>query len=137
MFPAIGSIVFLLSLSTVVTSNIVRVNRSPITFPIARRVNLTGIYNLVQHDQTRAKLLRTQGVAKASGGLRVDAAVINSPATNLAVDYVASIGIGIPPTFCKSQLSSPLNFLSSVLRFAYRGYWKVCLSAAKLFKYSE
>ena len=90
------------------TGDILRANRSPITFPVARRVNLTNIRNLVKHDQSRAKLLKAHGAAKASG-LIVRSGVISSPAENQAVSYVASVGIGIPATDCKWQLNSPLN----------------------------
>jgi cathepsin E len=109
MIPATWFIVLILSLSSFVTGNILRAKRSPITFPVAKRVNLTGIHNLVQHDQTRAKLLKAQGAAKTSG-LNVDNdAVISSPAINEGVSYVASVGIGSPATTCKWQLNSPLN----------------------------
>lgn len=115
MFPATWFIVLIFSLTSSVTGNIVRANRSPITFPVARRIHLTSIRNLVQHDQTRAKLLKTQGVAKTSGLIVHNNAVINSPADNRAVSYVASVGIGIPATFCKWQLNSPFDESYSIL----------------------
>ena len=105
MFPATWLIVLVFSLISSVTGNILRANRSPISFPIAKRVNLTSIHNLVRHDQTRAKLLKTQGAAKASGLIvHNDRAVINSPADNQAISYVAAVGIGSPATTCKWQL---------------------------------
>lgn len=104
MFPTTSFIVVLIfSLTSTVTGNIVRANRSPITFPLAKRVNLTSIQNLVRNDQARAKLFKAQGAAKTSG-LNVDA-VINSPVENQAVSYVATVGIGIPATDCKSRLN--------------------------------
>ena len=130
MFPAAWFIILIFSLAFAATGNIARVNKSPITLPLARRVNLTSIQNLVQHDQTRAKLLKAQGTAKASG-LNVDA-VINSPAENQAVSYVAPVGIGVPPTTCKSWLNSPWNvyFFIECSRFSHHRYWKVCISIA-------
>ena len=108
MFPATWFIVLFFSLTSSVAGNIVRANRSPITLPIARRINLTSIRNLPQHDQTRATLLKAQGAAKTSSLIHNDA-VINSPADNQAVSYVAPVGIGSPATTCKWQLNSPLN----------------------------
>jgi cathepsin E len=95
MFPTTWFIVVLIS-SFTVTGNIIRANRSPITFPLAKRVNLTSIHNLVRNDQARAKRLKAQGSSKASG-LNVDA-VIDSSADNLVFSYVATVGIGIPAT---------------------------------------
>lgn len=68
---------------------------------MSRRVNLTSIQHLVRHDQTRARLLKAKGAAKASGLNFHNDAVINSQADNLVVTYVASIGIGSPATTCK------------------------------------
>ena len=112
MFSATWStwfIVLIFSLTSSVTGNIVRANRSPITFPLARRVNLTSIHNLVLQDQTRAKVLKAQGAAKASGLIFHNDAVINSQVDNQAVSYVASVGIGSPATTCKWQCNSLLN----------------------------
>ena len=111
MFLSTWFIVLIVSLTgtSFVTGNILRANRSPITFPVAKRVNLTGIHNLVQHDQTRAKLLKAQGAAKASGSnLHNDAAVTSSPAVNEGVSYVASVSIGSPATACKWQIECSL-----------------------------
>lgn len=55
----------------------------------------TGTTNLVKHDQLRVKTL----VAKAQG--LEDPGVINSQATNRAVFYLASVGVGSPATYCK------------------------------------
>lgn len=110
MFHAIWFIVLIVFLTSSVTGNIIRANRSPITLPLARRVNLTSIRNLVGQDQTRAKLFKAQGAAKVSGLIvHNDRAVINSQAENQAVSYVASVGIGSPATTCKWQWNSPLN----------------------------
>ena len=132
MFPATWFIALFFSLTSSVAGNIVRANRSPITLPIARRVNLTSIRNLPQHEQTRATLLKAQGAAKASGLIHNDA-VINSPADNQAVDYVASVGIGSPATTCKCWTLRWMFFFSWCSknnRFAHRWYLKVCISVS-------
>ena len=67
---------------------------SPVTLPIARRVKETGIYNILAHDQARAKAL----ISRAQGqGKKRD--VYNVNVTNQAVTYIASVGIGCPPTY--------------------------------------
>ena len=97
MFPTTLLTTLLFALS--VAANPVLVNRSPVTLPLSRQVNLTSVHNLLRHDQDRAKALKARGAAKATG-LNIDA-VINEPVDNQAVSYIASIGVGTPPTTCK------------------------------------
>ena len=73
-----------------VAASPVLVNRSPVTLALSRLVNLTSIHNLVRHDQNRAKALK--------GDWR---GTVNEPIENQAVSYVASVGVGSPPTTCK------------------------------------
>ena len=53
--------------------------------------------NVFNQDTLRAKSLKNQG--KVRGVENRD--VINSPAENRAVSYVASVGVGSPATDCK------------------------------------
>ncbi|KAI0819363.1 acid protease [Trametes gibbosa] len=69
---------------------------SPITLPIARRLNVTGAANLVKLDQARAKTLKARPKAGAERSPR--ATIFDAPVTNQAVDYVATVGVGSPPT---------------------------------------
>ncbi|KAF8204086.1 aspartic protease [Pholiota molesta] len=94
MFPTTLLTTLLLALS--VAANPVLVDRSPVTLPISRRLNLTSVHNLVRHDQARAKALKIKGSARSSG--LDNRAVINEPVDNQAVTYVASIGVGSPAT---------------------------------------
>ena len=71
------------------------------TLPLSRRVNLTSIHNLVRHDQARAKALRARATAKATGLPLHSDAVINEQVENRGVSYIASVGVGSPPTTCK------------------------------------
>ncbi|KAF8893667.1 acid protease [Gymnopilus junonius] len=96
MFSATLLTTLLLALS--VAANPVLVNRSPVTLPLSRRVNLTSIHNLVRHDQNRAKALKLKGAAKAAGTPLSEAAVVSSQVDNQAVTYVASVGVGSPAT---------------------------------------
>jgi cathepsin E len=81
-----------------VAANPVLVNRSPVTLPLSRRVNLTSVHNLVRHDQARAKALIARATAKAAGRPFHDRAVINEQIENRAINYIASVGVGTPPT---------------------------------------
>lgn len=92
MFPT--TILTTLFLALAVAANPILINRSPISLPLSRRLNLTSIDNLLKHDQARAKSLKTAG----TGGVFQSAAVVNEPITNQAVTYVASIGVGSPAT---------------------------------------
>ncbi|TFK89413.1 acid protease [Polyporus arcularius HHB13444] len=69
---------------------------SPVTLPFARRLNFTGAANLVQHDQARAKALKT--AALTSPGKFQKAPIVDVLATNTLSDYVAMVGVGSPPT---------------------------------------
>jgi len=102
MFPTPLLTALLLAFS--VAANPVVINRSPVTLPISRRVNLTSVHNLVRHDQARAKALKAKGAAKAAGVSFHNDAVISSPADNQAVFYVATVGVGIPPTNCEQRI---------------------------------
>ena len=99
MFPTTLLTTLLFTLS--VAANPVLVNRSPVTLPLSRRVNLTSIHNLVRHDQARAKALRARATAKATGLPLHSDAVINEQVENRGVSYIASVGVGSPPTTCK------------------------------------
>ncbi|KAI9070295.1 acid protease [Trametes sanguinea] len=91
-----------LSVAAAVAAKPVVIRKSPVTLPIARRINATSAPDLLKIDQARAKVLKQQGLAagKGSASLRKTAkdAVFNLPVTNGAVDYTASVGVGTPPT---------------------------------------
>jgi cathepsin E len=96
MFPTTLLTTLILALS--VAANPVIVNRSPVTLPLARRLNLTSVHNLLRHDQTRAKFLKAKGTAAAAGLPFHSDAIISSQVDNQAVSYIASIGVGSPET---------------------------------------
>ncbi len=63
-------------------------NASPVTLPIARRLNMTGAPNLVKLDQARAKALK-EGI-KHTESTRL-ASMTDVPVMNGVVSYVASV----------------------------------------------
>ncbi|KAF8519885.1 acid protease [Hysterangium stoloniferum] len=79
----------------------VHIRDSPITLPTALRVNTTGLTNILTADRARARLFVQKAQEKAAkvqaGTLSADAA-IGIPITNEAISYIASVGIGSPPT---------------------------------------
>ena len=85
-------------LALAVAAEPITVTKSPVSLPLTRRIN-SNAQNLVQHDQARAKALKANGEAKAAGVPRQS----SSPATNEAVQYIASVGVGSPATQCKSS----------------------------------
>jgi len=92
MFPTSLLPTLLLAVA-VATATPVVVNKSRITLPISRRFNFTGTTTILQRDQTRAAALRAK--YEPSTDKR---AVISSPADNVAVVYIASVGVGSPAT---------------------------------------
>ena len=85
-----------------VSASPIVVRDSPVTFPIARRLNSTGAANILKADQARAKVLKARSQASnlASTGDEdaVLAADVDVPVTNGAVVYTASVGVGSPAT---------------------------------------
>ncbi|KAF8626022.1 hypothetical protein AX15_005112 [Amanita polypyramis BW_CC] len=83
--------VLLLSFA-VASRSVAVINESPVNLALSRHVNVTNMRNLVRHDQARAHILRERA-GKASQQ------TINEPIDNVAVTYVASIGVGSPATY--------------------------------------
>ncbi|KAH9893316.1 acid protease [Cubamyces lactineus] len=73
---------------------------TPITLPVAKRLNFTGSTKILQHDQGRARHLLTQAAGRLGTGISLSPSPEASsiPATNQLVQYVASVRIGSPPT---------------------------------------
>ena len=91
-----------LLLAIAVAANSVIVEKSLMTLPISKSVNITNVQNLLQHDQIRAKALRAKGEARATGNPLNSDDVISSQIDNLkGIHYVAAIGVGSPATTCK------------------------------------
>ncbi|KAG6864249.1 hypothetical protein C0991_011069, partial [Blastosporella zonata] len=93
------SFVSLLVLSfSLSTSNAAVIRDSSSTVPLAKRLNLSALKNLVSNDLSRAKHFRTRGQASSltgSLGLREN---YDEVVTNTGVPYTATIGVGNPPT---------------------------------------
>ncbi|KAG1834412.1 aspartic peptidase domain-containing protein [Suillus variegatus] len=93
MFPA-ASLLTTLLLALSIAASPVEVRNSPVTLPIARRLNTSGgAINLVQHDQSRAAALKSfkgdSTLSRRTGSITV---------TNDAVGYIAEVGVGSPAT---------------------------------------
>ena len=73
------------------------VDGSPLTLPFVRKLNTTGLANILQHDQARARAIVSASKSRSTSGKR--AQVFNVPITDEAVEYIANVGIGTPPTF--------------------------------------
>ena len=91
----------------------------------------TSTTKLVKHDRLRVNNMK----AGKARGLKNRAGIISSPATNdYVVSYVASVGVGDPPTNCKwlQRLVADFTFLtgSSFHRQTYRWHGKVSGSYA-------
>ena len=102
MFPTASLTAFLLLTVSVVANPIV-VRKSPVSLSFGRHFNITGAYDIVQKDQTRAKNHVSVSKVKESGTLRADA-VVGVGMTNVAITYVASVGVGSPATDCELTL---------------------------------
>ncbi|KAG2350726.1 acid protease [Suillus weaverae] len=92
MFPA-ASLLTILLLALSIAGSPFEVGNSPITLPIARRLNTSGgTINLLQHDQARAAALKDHSISTH------DRRAGSIPVTNNAVTYIAAVGVGSPAT---------------------------------------
>ncbi|OAX36292.1 acid protease [Rhizopogon vinicolor AM-OR11-026] len=88
-----ASLLTTLLVAVSIAASPVEIRDSPVTLPMARKLNLQGgTVNLLQHDQARATALKD----RATSGL--DRRTGSAPITNEAVSYIAQVGIGSPPT---------------------------------------
>ncbi|SRR6266576_1567821 len=97
-----------LLLAIVVAANPVPTLDSHVKLSLSRHLNVTGVLNILKHDQARARHL----VAKATGQLDLQSAATSVPITNDAVIYAAAVAVGNPATTCTfndPQTSAVLN----------------------------
>ncbi|KAG6886398.1 hypothetical protein C0992_004255 [Termitomyces sp. T32_za158] len=80
-----------------VSANPIAVRESQAKLPLARRLNVTSVHNLLRHDVARAKFLRASAEAKLSGASDFHTRqVIDEQVDSQAVSYIAPIGVGSP-----------------------------------------
>ncbi|KAG1765088.1 aspartic peptidase domain-containing protein [Suillus occidentalis] len=89
MFP-VASLLTILILPLFIAGSAIEIGNSPITLPIARRLNISdGPISLLQHDKARVAALKNSFSSGHAG---------STPLTNSAVGYVAAVQIGSPAT---------------------------------------
>ena len=100
IFPTTILTALLLAL-TVAADLAVQVRNSPITLPFSKRINITSTRNLLQNDRKRAMALKAPAKAIQGDELTVEeTAIVNQPVEDQVVRYIASVGVGSPPTYC-------------------------------------
>ncbi len=99
MLARLSLLLALTTAAVTVAAKPIVIRDSPITLPIARRFNLTGVPSILKQDQARAKVLKARSQGQGKGASPKKAAVFPVDATNQAVDYTVSVGVGTPPTF--------------------------------------
>ncbi|RDX52328.1 acid protease [Lentinus brumalis] len=99
MLARLSLLLALTTAAITVAAKPIVIRDSPITLPIARRFNLTGVPSILKQDQARAKVLKARSQGQGKGASPKKAAVFPVDATNQAVDYTVSVGVGTPPTF--------------------------------------
>ncbi|KAG1899649.1 aspartic peptidase domain-containing protein [Suillus fuscotomentosus] len=89
MFPA-ASLLTIIPLALSITASPVEVVNSPITLPIARRLNVSnGAINLLQQDRHRMATLKDPTLRRSGH---------STPVTNAGNGYLIAVGVGSPPT---------------------------------------
>ena len=84
-------------LANAVAANPIVVRDGLISLPIARFVNASGPQDLDRRDQERARGFQKRGGSTSASKMRPSIDV-----TNTGNYYVASVGVGIPATYCGS-----------------------------------
>ncbi|EJF65511.1 family A1 protease [Dichomitus squalens] len=80
------------ALTTNVVASPTVIRESLVTLPLARRLNATGVRNIVARDQARAKVLKTRGnVGNSKTG------PIDDPLDDVVVSYTVDVKVGTPP----------------------------------------
>ncbi|KAF8999440.1 aspartic peptidase A1 [Cyathus striatus] len=86
-----------------------------ITLSLSRQINATSMRRLVEHDRARAKALRDRGnlleqvAIFPSQNLKQAQAPISEEIFNSGISYVATVGVGNPPTECMSSIDVSSN----------------------------
>ena len=83
-----------------VAANPIVIREASVSLPFARQLNVTGSHDLVLKDQARARNLVALSNAQQSGTSSADA-IVDLGATNAALAYRASVGVGSPATSCE------------------------------------
>ncbi|KAG2155509.1 aspartic peptidase domain-containing protein [Suillus clintonianus] len=93
MFPA-ASLLITLLLALSIAASLIEVRNSPVTLPIARRLNTSnGPINLLQRDKARAAAIKGRSFST------LDRRTGSTPVTNdEAVSYIAAVSVGSPAT---------------------------------------
>ncbi|KAG2062218.1 acid protease [Suillus hirtellus] len=92
MFPA-ASLLTIIFLALSIAGSPVEIDNSPITLPIARRLNLSdGPINLLQRDKARVTALRDNSLSTQGGH------TFSTPLINNVQEYLITVGIGSPAT---------------------------------------
>ncbi len=89
-------------LAVTITAKPVVFDKAPVSLALSRRVNATGVHKVLARDQARARLFKSGGPSTSVDRVAVDA-VINEPVDNQAFSYIASVGVGNPPTNCERE----------------------------------
>ena len=76
-------------------ARVIRRDAAAVTLPFVRRVNTTGVANILQQDQARAKMLKARAASGSPSVFQQAAAVSNLPVTNQGINYVTTVSVGI------------------------------------------
>ena len=92
----VASLVPFVVLINIVVANLNVVRDSPVSLSIAKKICAMGGTELVSRDRERAQCFVTEGCTFPPRG------TLDVGATNNMSGYVASVGVGIPATYCGS-----------------------------------
>ena len=98
MFVRFPALLAFAAVAIAVSAKPIVIRDSPITLPIARRANVTAMPNIVKADKARAQMLKARAQGAGKGVVSDGKPPFNFPVTNEASAYVASVGVGTPPT---------------------------------------
>ena len=95
----LSTLLLALAVAATPVAPVVTVRNGPVTLPISRRLTGKGVLNLFEKDLKRANAL--VGRHSESYEANVFSEDKSTPVDNQDVQYLASVGVGSPPTQCE------------------------------------
>jgi len=96
----LSTLLLALAVAATPIAPVVTVRNGPVTLPISRRLSKKSGINLHQNDMKRANALFGRGGYQANALAELD----STPVDNRDVSYIASVGVGSPPTQCECSV---------------------------------
>ena len=94
----LSTLLLALAVAATPIAPVITVRNGPVSLPISRRLNEEGARNLYQNDLKHTNALVKRGSSQANANV---SGPVSTPAEGRPIWYLASVGVGTPPTQCE------------------------------------